>query len=67
MDPQTLAVTWVMSNPAITTPIIGARNLEQLESSLAAIDEIHNKTSGSITMLRHSDALYLSLTLCTIL
>jgi aryl-alcohol dehydrogenase-like predicted oxidoreductase len=27
-----------MSNPAITAPIIGARNLEQLEYSLAAID-----------------------------
>jgi aryl-alcohol dehydrogenase-like predicted oxidoreductase len=27
-----------MSNPAVTAPIIGARNLEQLESSLAAID-----------------------------
>ncbi|MEH7502627.1 hypothetical protein V7152_11520 [Neobacillus drentensis] len=27
-----------MSNPAITAPIIGARNLEQLEDSLAAAD-----------------------------
>jgi aryl-alcohol dehydrogenase-like predicted oxidoreductase len=27
-----------MSNPAITAPIIGARNVEQLELSLAAID-----------------------------
>ncbi|MFT8315873.1 MAG: aldo/keto reductase [Clostridium sp.] len=38
MNPSTLAVSWVMSNPAITAPIIGARNLEQLEYSLAAID-----------------------------
>ncbi|GMA97276.1 aldo/keto reductase [Pelosinus sp. IPA-1] len=38
MHPATLAVAWVMSNPAITAPIIGARNLEQLEYSLAAID-----------------------------
>ena len=36
--PATLAVAWVMSNPAITAPIIGARNLEQLEPSLAALD-----------------------------
>jgi aryl-alcohol dehydrogenase-like predicted oxidoreductase len=36
MHPATLAVAWVMSNPAITAPIIGARNLEQLEPSLAA-------------------------------
>ncbi|MDB5083910.1 MAG: putative oxidoreductase, partial [Bacilli bacterium] len=36
--PATLAVSWVMSHPAITAPIIGARNLEQLEPSLAALD-----------------------------
>ena len=34
----TLAVAWVMAHPAVTAPIIGARNLEQLESSLAAVD-----------------------------
>ena len=34
--PASLAVAWVMHHPAITAPIIGARNLEQLESSLAA-------------------------------
>ncbi|GIM46169.1 hypothetical protein DNHGIG_17180 [Collibacillus ludicampi] len=38
IHPATLAVAWVMSHPAITAPIIGARNLEQLEDSLAAID-----------------------------
>lgn len=38
MNPATLAVAWVMSHPAITAPIIGARNLKQLEDSLAAID-----------------------------
>jgi aryl-alcohol dehydrogenase-like predicted oxidoreductase len=27
-----------MSHPGITAPIIGARNLEQLEPSLAAVD-----------------------------
>ena len=36
--PATLAVAWVKANPAITAPIIGARNLEQLEASLAAGD-----------------------------
>jgi aryl-alcohol dehydrogenase-like predicted oxidoreductase len=36
--PATLAVAWVMSHPAVTAPIIGARNLEQLEPSLAALD-----------------------------
>ncbi len=36
--PATLAVAWVKSHPAITAPIIGARNLEQLEPSLAALE-----------------------------
>ena len=38
VHPATLAVAWVMHNPAITAPIIGARNVEQLEGSLAALD-----------------------------
>jgi aryl-alcohol dehydrogenase-like predicted oxidoreductase len=37
-QPATLAVAWVMAHPAVTAPIIGARNLEQLEASLAAAD-----------------------------
>ncbi|HVU14176.1 MAG TPA: aldo/keto reductase [Phototrophicaceae bacterium] len=36
--PATLAVAWVMANPAVTAPIIGARSVEQLEASLAALD-----------------------------
>jgi len=36
LHPATLAVAWVMSHPAVTAPIIGARNMEQLEPSLAA-------------------------------
>ena len=38
MHPATLAVAWVAGHPAITAPIIGARNLAQLEASLAALD-----------------------------
>jgi len=38
VHPASLAVAWVMSHPAITAPIIGARNVEQLEASLAALD-----------------------------
>jgi aryl-alcohol dehydrogenase-like predicted oxidoreductase len=38
INPATLSVAWVMSNPTITAPIIGARNLEQLEDSLAAAE-----------------------------
>ena len=37
-QPATLAVAWVMSHPGITAPIIGARNVAQLEASLAAAD-----------------------------
>ncbi|MFP4021129.1 MAG: aldo/keto reductase [Halanaerobium sp.] len=38
VEPASLAVAWVMSNQVITAPIIGARNLEQLKGSLAALD-----------------------------
>src|SRR5580698_8595415 len=33
----TLSVAWVMANPAITAPIIGASRPEQLDASLAAV------------------------------
>lgn len=36
VKPATLAVAWVKSNSAVTAPIIGARNINQLENSLAA-------------------------------
>jgi aryl-alcohol dehydrogenase-like predicted oxidoreductase len=35
--PAALAVAWVGHHPAVTAPIIGARNLEQLESTLGAV------------------------------
>jgi len=38
IHPATLAVAWVMSHPHVTAPIIGARNVEQLERSLAAVE-----------------------------
>jgi len=38
VNPVTLAVSWVKSHPGVTSPIIGARNVEQLEASLAAAD-----------------------------
>ena len=34
----TLAVAWVMTQPAVTSAIMGARNVGQLEQSLAAAD-----------------------------
>ena len=36
--PATLAVAWALAHPAVTAPIIGARNLGQLADSLAALD-----------------------------
>jgi aryl-alcohol dehydrogenase-like predicted oxidoreductase len=38
LHPATLAVAWVEAHPAITAPIIGARNVSQLDASLAAVD-----------------------------
>jgi aryl-alcohol dehydrogenase-like predicted oxidoreductase len=40
VKPATLEVAWAMANPAVTAPIIGSRNLFQLEDSLAAADFI---------------------------
>jgi aryl-alcohol dehydrogenase-like predicted oxidoreductase len=36
--PVSLAVAWVAAHPAVTAPIIGARNVEQLMPSLKALD-----------------------------
>ncbi|MCB9730528.1 MAG: aldo/keto reductase [Deltaproteobacteria bacterium] len=36
--PVSLAIAWVAHHPAVTAPLIGARNLEQLEPALAAAD-----------------------------
>jgi aryl-alcohol dehydrogenase-like predicted oxidoreductase len=37
-DPVALAVSWVAHHPTVTAPIIGARNVDQLNGSLAALD-----------------------------
>ena len=37
-DPAGLAVAWVGSHPTVTAPIIGSRNLTQLEGSLKALE-----------------------------
>jgi aryl-alcohol dehydrogenase-like predicted oxidoreductase len=34
----TMAVAWVLANPAVTAPIIGASRPDQLGASLAAVD-----------------------------
>lgn len=37
VDPMSMAVAWTGSHPAVTAPIIGARNVEQLRASLDAV------------------------------
>jgi aryl-alcohol dehydrogenase-like predicted oxidoreductase len=38
VHPVTLAIAWVKAHPAVTAPLIGARNLEQLEPALSALE-----------------------------
>ena len=38
LHPVSTAIAWVASHPAVTAPIIGARNLDQLKDSLASVD-----------------------------
>ncbi|MEZ5229458.1 MAG: aldo/keto reductase [Acidimicrobiales bacterium] len=34
----TMAVAWVLAQPAVTSPIIGASRPDQLDASIAALD-----------------------------
>lgn len=50
-SPAALAVAWVGHHPAVTAPIIGARNLVQLEDSLKSVevemtDALYEQVSG---------------------
>ena len=54
IHPATLAVAWVMAHPAITAPIIGARNVQQLEGSLAAADlELSKEQYAAISAISY--------------
>ena len=51
VHPVSLAVSWAACHPAVTCPIIGARNLQQLQPSLAAsqfkmTDELYAKITA---------------------
>jgi len=37
-DPAQVALAWLLKNPAVTSPIIGPRTMDQLESALAALE-----------------------------
>ena len=45
----TLAVAWVLANPAITSPIIGASKPEQLADNLAAVERRARRRSQEET------------------
>jgi aryl-alcohol dehydrogenase-like predicted oxidoreductase len=38
IEPAVMALAWVLSNPVVTSPIIGPRTVEQLEGSIMALD-----------------------------
>jgi aryl-alcohol dehydrogenase-like predicted oxidoreductase len=38
ISPANLAMAWLLQNPVVTAPILGARNVEQLEESIKALD-----------------------------
>jgi aryl-alcohol dehydrogenase-like predicted oxidoreductase len=53
-----LAVAWVAGHPGVTAPIIGARNLEQLEGSLQSLEvDMTKELYDSISALTPSPAL----------
>jgi len=52
LHPVSTAVAWVGAHPAITAPIVGARNLEQLQDSLNAVKvDMTPALRGEITAL----------------
>ena len=57
LHPVSTAIAWVGTHPAVTAPIIGARNVEQLKDSL---DAVHVKMTldlrGEITDLSRTPA-----------
>lgn len=57
VHPVTLAIAWVRSHPAVTAPILGARNIEQLEPALAAAElELDDDTRAQISALSATPA-----------
>jgi aryl-alcohol dehydrogenase-like predicted oxidoreductase len=38
VNPASLAIAWVMTHPAVTAPVLGARNVEQLNDLLGALE-----------------------------
>src|SRR6185437_14177091 len=54
MDMVSLAVAWVLANPAVTAPIVGASTPEQLDASLAALETpLDSELKGRLDELTH--------------
>lgn len=56
----TLAIQWVLANPVITSPIVGASRPDQLAASIAAVDtplapEVKARLDELTAMYRHGD------------
>jgi aryl-alcohol dehydrogenase-like predicted oxidoreductase len=57
IHPVTLAIAWVRSHPAVTAPILGARNVDQLAPALAAAElELDSATRMKISDLSATPA-----------
>ncbi len=57
LHPVSTAVAWVAAHPAITAPIVGARNLEQLQDSLNSVRiEMTPELRAEITALSRTPA-----------
>jgi len=51
-SPAALAMAWVASHPAVTSPILGARNLDQLNDTLGCLDiDLTPEDRAAITAL----------------
>jgi 1-deoxyxylulose-5-phosphate synthase len=54
IDMVSLALAWVLANPAVTAPIVGASRPEQLEASLAALETpLDPQLKGRLDELTH--------------
>lgn len=57
IHPVSLAIAWAAANPAVTSPIIGARNLEQLLPSLQSVEvELDEELYSAVSALSRTPA-----------
>jgi aryl-alcohol dehydrogenase (NADP+) len=61
VKPATLAIAWVLNNPAITAPIVGASRASQLDDTVAAADfeldaDLAQKLDALTRQFRRGDA-----------